>query len=159
MQIGDAITVHKLDHRGQEVWRYPGRLIEQTPSSLVLEAFFDRDSQTIGGMTLRRGDRFIETYYADRWYNIFAVHDGRDGPLKSWYCNIARPARFEPGHLFAEDLALDLIVDRLGRWIVLDQEEFERLEIPLQDRERAIQTLEELQHLAATRAAPFILSG
>jgi protein associated with RNAse G/E len=159
MQIGDAIMVHKLDHRGHEVWQYPARVIEQAPASLILEAFFDRDSQTIGGITLRHGDRFIETYYTDRWYNIFAVHDGGDGPLKGWYCTIARPARFELGHLFAEDLALDLVVDRLGRWIVLDQEEFERLEIPVLDRERAIRALEELQHLAAMHAAPFVISG
>lgn len=158
MQTGDAIMVHKLDHRGREVWRYPARVIERSPPMLILEAFFDRDNQTIGGLSLHRGDRFVETYFTDRWYNIFAVHEGGDGPLKGWYCNIARPARFEPGHVFAEDLALDLIVDPLGRWIVLDQEEFERLEIPLRDRERATQALELLQHLAATHADPFILS-
>jgi hypothetical protein len=158
MQTGDTITVHKLDHRGREVWQYPGLAIERTPSELTLEAYFDRDDQTIGGLSLRRGDRFIETYFNDRWYNIFAVYDGREGALKGWYCNMARPARIEPGHVFAEDLALDLIVDRLGRWVVLDQDEFERLEIPSQDRAHAIEALEELQRLAAAHNPPFVPS-
>ncbi|HLC01658.1 MAG TPA: DUF402 domain-containing protein [Anaerolineales bacterium] len=159
MQNPEAITVHKLDHQGSELWRYEGTLMQRTPSSLTLEASFDRESEAIGGMTLRRGDRFVETFFTDRWYNIFAVHDGLDGPLKGWYCNIARPARNEPGHLFAEDLALDLIVDRLGGWVVVDQDEFDALEIPKEDRERARQALEELQHLAASGEEPFTFPG
>jgi predicted RNA-binding protein associated with RNAse of E/G family len=157
MKMGDAITVHKLDHRGAEVWRYQGTVTERTPSSLTLEAFFDRESQTIGGLTLRRGDRFVETYFTDRWYNIFAIHDRYDGLLKGWYCNIARPARIERGDLFADDLALDLVVDRLGRWVLLDQDEFDELELSEEDRGRAMRALEELQHLVATAAAPFTL--
>lgn len=155
----DAILVHKLDHRGREVWRYPGTVIERTSSSLTLEAFFDRERQVIGGLILQPGDRFVETYFTDRWYNVFAVHDGRDGALKGWYCNIARPARIEPGGLFAEDLALDLIIDRLGRSVVLDQEEFDSLDLPAGDRRRARRALEELQRLASEGEPPFALPG
>jgi predicted RNA-binding protein associated with RNAse of E/G family len=159
MEIGDAITVHKLDHRGREVWSYAGRVIRHTPADLILEAFFDRESETIGGILLRRGDRFVETYFTDRWYNIFAVYEGRGGPLKGWYCNIARPARIGRGQVYAEDLALDLIVDRHGRCNVVDQEEFEALDISREDRLRARQALEELQDLAKMHAAPFTLPG
>jgi protein associated with RNAse G/E len=77
--------------------------------------------------------------------------------LKGWYCNIARPARIERGDLFADDLALDLVVDRLGRWVLLDQDEFDELELSEEDRGRAMRALEELQHLVATAAAPFTL--
>lgn len=159
MRIGEAITVHKLDHRGIEVWRYDGTLIERTPSRLTLEASFDRESVTIGNITLVRGDRFVETFFTDRWYNIFALYDRENGRHKGWYCNIARPARFEPGHLFAEDLALDLIVDRLGGWVVVDQDEFEALEISAEDRKRAQEALEELQRLVSLGEEPFSLPG
>lgn len=159
MQNADMITVHKLDYRGREVWSYRGTVIGSSPSSLTLEALFDRERQAIEGLILERGDRFVETYYTDRWYNIFAVHDGGNGPLKGWYCNVSRPARIEPGHLFAEDLALDLIVDRLGRSVVLDEEEFEALEIPAEDRARARLALEQLEHLASAGEAPFSLAG
>ena len=50
--------------------------------------------------TLRRGDRFIETYYTDRWYNIFEIHAREDDRLKGWYCNIAKPAVMEAGNEF-----------------------------------------------------------
>jgi hypothetical protein len=75
--------------------------------------------------------------------------------LKGWYCNIARPARIEANHLFAEDLALDLIVDRRGKWWVADEAEFEALPISKDDRMRASQALTELQRLASAREGPF----
>jgi predicted RNA-binding protein associated with RNAse of E/G family len=155
MQSGDVVMVHKLDHRGNEVWHYGARLIERTATHLTLEAFFDRENLTVGGLPLTRGDRFVETYFTDHWYNIFAVHEGGDGPLKGWYCNIARPARIEPGHLYAEDLALDVIVDRRGHWTVIDQDEFEALDITPEDRALARHALDELQHLAAAHEGPF----
>ena len=153
-----AITVHKLDHHGREVWRYQGRLLDRGPSSLTLEAFFDRDRQTLAGLTLEPGDRFVETYYTDRWYNVFAIHEGDAGPLKGWYCNITRPARFETAHVFAEDLALDLVVDRSRKAVVLDREEFEALDLPRQDRRRAGQALKTLQRLASSGEPPFLSS-
>ena len=57
-----------------------------------LEAFFDRDDMELGYTVFKRGDRFVETYYDDRWYNVFAVYDRDDGGLMGWYCNICRPA-------------------------------------------------------------------
>ena len=41
----------------------------------------------------------------------------------------------------------------------VDQDEFDALEIPKEDRERARQALEELQHLAASGEEPFTFPG
>ncbi len=153
-----TITVHKLDARGAETWRYAGRLLEQTDSAVRLEAVFDRPDADLAGLQLRRGDRFVETFYTDRWYNVFAVHDADDDRLKGWYCNVTRPARLSPDgrHLYAEDLAIDLIVFPDGRWQVLDEEEYAALDIPLEERRHALRALAELQAMAMGQRGPFI---
>jgi protein associated with RNAse G/E len=151
------ITVHKLDHRGQEVWSYRGSIVAEEHDRIVLEARFDLPDRQVEKLWLRRGDRFLETYYRDRWYNVFAVHDSVDDHLKGWYCNITRPARFEPSgtDLFAEDLALDMIVYPDRHWTVLDVEEFASLPIDLDERQNCLQALSELQSLALRHQEPF----
>jgi protein associated with RNAse G/E len=151
------ITVHKLDHRGQEVWSYRGIVLAEDDDRMVLEARFDLPDRQVEKLWLRRGDRFLETYYRNRWYNVFAVHDSADDHLKGWYCNITRPARFEPSgtDLFAEDLAVDMIVYPDRHWTVLDVEEFARLPIDLDERQHCLQALSELQSLALRHKGPF----
>jgi uncharacterized protein len=151
----DSITVHKLDAAGREVWSYTGRVLARTASWVQLEAEFDRDEVTFHGLTLRRGDRMVETFFGDRWYNVFAIYDGIAGGLKGWYCNITRPARLEADAVRAEDLALDLLVYPQGGDLVLDEDEFERLELSPPERDAARQALADLRLLAARRAGPF----
>ena len=69
------ITIIKQNPEGRETWRYSGTVLELGENHLVIEAFFDRDDMEFHGMWLCRGDRFVETYYLDRWYNIFEIHD------------------------------------------------------------------------------------
>jgi len=151
------ITVHKLDENGREVWRYNGVVINRTTTSLTLEAHFDRQDLNLQGVLLRHGDRFVETHYSDRWYNVFAIYDVDDNHHKGWYCNITRPARIEANHIYTEDLALDLIITPDGEQIVVDEEEFAMLEISPEDRQQALETLEHLQEMAAIRYGPFIV--
>jgi predicted RNA-binding protein associated with RNAse of E/G family len=153
--MNERITVHKLDDRGREVWQYNGALIRKDSSSITLVAYFDRDDVEFHGLHIRRGDRFIETFYSDRWYNIFAIYDANGNRLKGWYCNIARPANIEEGHVYAEDLALDLIVLPDGNMHVLDEDEFAQLELNPEDHANAHSTLSHLQALAAERKFPF----
>jgi predicted RNA-binding protein associated with RNAse of E/G family len=148
-------TVVKLDHRGQEKWRYQGLVLAREPSSIRIEAIFNTPDKLLPGLSLRTGDRFVETHYADRWYNIFTVYDGTSGELKGWYCNITRPARIETERVSAEDLALDLIVRPDGSWIVLDELEFEAQELSAPERENALAALAELKELAQQLEGPF----
>lgn len=145
----------KLDHRGQEKWRYHGQVLDREPSSITIEAVFDQADEDFQGFLLRKGDRFIERHYADRWYNVFAVYDGTSGRLKGWYCNITRPARIETDRVSAEDLALDLIVRPDGSWIVLDELEFEAQQLSVAEREYALAALTELKELAQQLEGPF----
>jgi uncharacterized protein len=154
-RIPRPITVHKLDAAGREVWRYPARLLAETGPERKLEAVFDREDGNLAGLQLRRGDRFLETFYADRWYSVFAISDALDGRFKGWYCNLSRPARFEVTDIFAEDLALDLIVFPNGRQVVLDAEEYEQLSLEPDERAQVDRAIAELRMLARGRLSPF----
>ena len=140
-----AITVIKRDILGRETWRYRGNLLHQEPERIVLEAFFDREDMEFHGMPLRKGDRFIETYYTDRWFNVLEIHAREDDRLRGWYCNISQPAEIDGNQLSYVDLALDLLVFPDGIQVVLDTEEFARLELTDWQRNRAWDALKNLQ--------------
>ncbi len=153
--MGITITVHKLNEQGVEVFHYRGILIEEQGTSLTLEARFERSDIQFFELTFREGDRFLETYYTDRWFNIFEIYDVDDDHLKGWYCNITRPARIEQGHIYAEDLALDLLVYQDRRVRVLDEDEFEEMDLNESDRKNALSALEELKLWVKARKGPF----
>jgi hypothetical protein len=142
---GSNLTVIKQNIQGQETWRYHGRLISADDHSITLEAFFDREDISLHGLPLKKGDRFVETYYTDRWYNIFEIHAREDDRVRGWYCNIAWPARIEGDTISYIDLALDLLVFPDGRQLVLDEDEFTALELSDELRSQAHQALTELE--------------
>lgn len=149
------IVVHKLDALGREVWTYTGNVLQRSPSSVTLEAIFDREDDDLESLRLRRGDRFVETFYADRWYNVFAVHDVDTGALKGWYGNVTRPAYLGDEDIYAEDLALDVVVSREGTIRLRDEDEYASLAISEAERQEVRLAVAELRDLAERGAAPF----
>ena len=140
-----TITVLKLNTENQVTWRYQGQVIDEQPDRLTLEAYFDRDDVEFHGIWLRKGDRFVETYFTNRWYNIFEIHARDDDTLRGWYCNVGSPAEIEGATLSYIDLALDLLVYPDHRQVVLDEDEFEHLDISPQVKQQAIDALAALQ--------------
>jgi len=147
------ITVHKLDHSGKEKIAYSGKLISRNANEIVLEAIFQYALLERGYATLKPGDRFVEHFYADRWYNVFAIYEGEI--FKGWYCNITRPAKFEGDHIYSDDLALDYFMQPGGKEFILDEEEFEALGLESHEAASAHAALEELRSLAARQIHPF----
>ena len=145
MTIGAPITVSKLNPAGEETWRYTGHLLERGANFLTLEAYFDREDVEYHGLFLGKGDRFVEAYYTDRWYNIFEIHARQDDHVRGWYCNIGCPAEIYDDRLSYVDLALDLIVNPNGSQLVLDEDEFEDLDITPETRQQALLALKDLQ--------------
>jgi hypothetical protein len=145
MTAVSPILVRKLDIHGGETFRYSGEILEKQANFVRLEARFNRDDMHFHGMLLGRGDRFVESFYTDRWYNVFEIHDRQDDALKGWYCNVGYPAVIDEDSVSYRDLALDLLVFPDGRQIVLDEEEFASLPLAAGDRECARQALAELQ--------------
>jgi ABC-type Fe3+/spermidine/putrescine transport system ATPase subunit len=140
------ITVIKRNASGAETWRYTGKILRREADFVVLEAFFNHDDIPLGDTTLKRGDRFVETFFTGRWYNIFEIYDRDDGALKGWYCNIARPAIFEARDTLSyTDLALDLWVNPRHEMTVLDEDEFDALNLDPDVHQKALTTLENLK--------------
>jgi predicted RNA-binding protein associated with RNAse of E/G family len=141
------ITIIKRDPTGQETFRYTGEILQRGPNYILLEAYFNRPDLPFHGIVLGTGDRFIETYYSDRWYNIFEIHDRQDDRLKAWYCNVGFPAEIGEDTVSYIDLALDLLVFPDGRQLALDADEFAALEIPPHIQEQGKASLRRLQEI------------
>ena len=141
------IRVQKKNPAGEVVYEYAGDELRRDETTVVLEALFTRDDMPFMDVVFKKGDRFVEYYYNDRWYNIFVIHDRDDGEIKGWYCNIGRPAVFEDDIVSYVDLALDLWISRDGKQTVLDQDEFEALALNDGLRQSALQGLSDLRQL------------
>ena len=151
MKPGERVTVIKRDPSLCETFRYRGNVLRVSPRTVQLEARFNREDLPFEGVLLKRDDRFVETFYSDRWYNIFEIHDRDDDTLKGWYCNVTRPAIFRDGQVFFDDLALDLWVAADGRQAVLDEDEYRALALSPADQAGALRALAQLQRRFARR--------
>src|SRR5512136_784188 len=143
----DSLIVKKLNLNHELVIAYDGAVLERTPEAIVLEARFSRETMDLGYAVLEHRDRFVEHFFADRWYNIFEIHSVHDDHLKGWYCNIVKPAVFNAESIEQVDLALDLWINPDGSYRVLDREEFEALPIDRATRLRAQLAVSELIYL------------
>lgn len=141
------IKVQKKSPEGEVKHEYEGVILQRDEHSIVLEALFDRADMPFMDVVFKKGDRFVEYYYSDRWYNIFVIHDRDDEQVKGWYCNIGLPAVFENGLVSYVDLALDLWVSVSGEQTVMDEDEFESLHLTEEWRAGALNGLEELKNL------------
>jgi hypothetical protein len=151
----EEIRVLKRNINGEVTWQYEGHVLRRQQDAVVLEAFFNRPDLPFLDIVFREKDRFVETFYSDRWYNIFEIYDREDGRLKGWYCNIGRPAVIEKGTISYIDLALDLWVSPEGTQTVLDKSEFNALNLEPTEREEALNALAELQKAFKKRKPPF----
>ena len=142
------LDIIKLNTFHEETWRYDGRVLQQTDHSILIEARFNRSDFLFHEILLRENDRFVERYYADRWYNIFAIHDKDDDRIKGWYCNVTYPAEITSDRITYVDLALDLLAYPDGRYLILDEDEFAELELGQETSKKARQALDQLIQLA-----------
>jgi uncharacterized protein len=141
------IKVQKKNPAGEVTYQYEGVLVSRDEKSVTLEALFDRADMPFQDVVFKTGDRFVEYYYSDRWYNIFTIHDRDDGHIKGWYCNVGMPAVIEEGVVSYVDLALDLWVSADGKQTVLDEDEFQGLNLNDELSASALQGLEALKVL------------
>ena len=153
--MSSPVTIRKLNLNHDLMWSYTGHVLERTPTYIRLEARFNRPTTDYGYAVFEQNDRFIEHFYADRWYNIFEIHSVQDDHLKGWYCNIVKPALFSADEIAQVDLALDVWIAPDGSYQVLDQAEFDALPLDADTRRQANAALDTLLDLLAQRAQPF----
>jgi uncharacterized protein len=149
------VTVLKLDHEGRERFRYNGTVLERGPTWVRLEAYFNWSDKDMGFAVFREGDRFVELYDTERWYNICEIHDISDDHLKGWYCDFIRPPILDLDTISYADLALDLWVDPAGKILLLDEGEFAALPIDAATRSQVLRAADELRARVQRLEPPF----
>ena len=152
------ITVQLLKPAKNQVIEFPALLLRQANGEIVVQAEWTRPRLDLGYVVFETGDLFIEHYYLDQWYTIYAIFSAQR-LLKGWYCNVVRPAHFDNATLRSEDLEIDLFVspDR-QTLLTLDMDEFNARLFEQHDpptHQAALAALAELQQLARTGAGPF----
>ena len=148
------MKVLKKNLADEVTWQYEGVVLSREENSITLEALFNRDDMPFMDIILKRNDRFVETFYSDRWYNIFEIYDRDDNHFKGCYCNIAKPAIIEDDFVSYVDLALDLWVSANGKQTVLDEDELAELNLDDELKQKVFGGLKELQVLLKTINPP-----
>jgi predicted RNA-binding protein associated with RNAse of E/G family len=146
------ITVVKLNPRGEEKIRYPAQVLARLENGIILDAYWNSPPKDLGYTLFEPGDHFVEYFYTDRWFNIFAIATA-DGRRKGWYCNVAAPAQIGEEFVEQVDLLLDVWVDFAGQPCILDEDEF-AIDTTMSEQQRrgARQGLQELlAHIAEWR--------
>lgn len=148
------MKVLKKNLAGEVIWQYEGVVLSREENKITVEALFNRDDMPFMDVVLKRNDRFVETFYSDRWYNLFEIYDRDDNHFKGWYCNIGKPAIIEDDFVSYVDLALDLWVSANGTQTVLDEDELEDLNLDEELQKKVYDGLRELQEWLKTKKPP-----
>ena len=148
------MKILKKNLADEVTWQYDSKVLHRDENSITVEAFFNRDDMPFQEIVLKRNDRFVETFYTDKWYNIFEIYDRDDGRLKGWYCNITKPAVIEDGLVAYVDLALDLWVSADGSRNMLDEDELEALDLDDLTRQKVYESLQELEEHFESKNPP-----
>ncbi len=150
------ITVTKLNPLGEVKIQYQGEVVECLSHGVVIHAYWKHPTKDLGYTRFEPGDRFIEYYYTNRWFNIFDISTA-EGTRKGWYCNIAEPALIHDDHIEQVDLLLDVWVDPKGTTLLLDEDEFETdTTLDEEQRKGARQGLHDLLQMIAAQTEPFL---
>jgi predicted RNA-binding protein associated with RNAse of E/G family len=159
---GQAVTVRKLDWRGNFVYSWRGTLIERSAEHLLIEAPWEGPGEPLfGEIRVARGDRFMEYYYPGRGYAVWQIENA-DGAVKLWYCNVESPVREDGGTLEFSDLLLDVVAYPDGRHAILDRDELEaarREGLSDADARFAEQALSEVLAQIRDGAPPFVFDS
>ena len=148
------MKVLKKNLADEVTWQYEGVVLSREENSVTIEALFNRDDLPFMDIVLKRNDRFVETFYSDRWYNIFEIYDRDDNKFKGWYCNMGKPAIFDDDSISYVDLALDLWVSVDGNQTVLDEDELAELNLNDELRQKVYDAMKELQDFFRTKNPP-----
>lgn len=151
----DDFTVHKRNAQGQIELSYRGQVVDRGATFVCVRAIFQPKTVDLGYVLMKQGDIFIEWFYSDRWYNVFMLFDVDDKMLKGYYCNLTRPAIIAETEVAADDLALDLFVKPDGAILILDQDEYAALKLPVHECQQVEHACKQIADLVQVRQHPF----
>lgn len=119
---GVRVTKHASD--GRPPYSYNAELIDRRPGWIVVEAEWPLHQVDAGPVSFMPGDRLVEYFSTDDYFNAFAIHRNGD-KFAGWYCNITMPTTVDGSEIHWHDLYLDIIVDSGGSIHVEDENELE----------------------------------
>ncbi len=148
-----SFRIRKILTDGSIKIEYQGTLREVTEEYISIDTGWSREPLDLGYVLFEPDDTWIETFFHEKWYNIFRIASGK-GELKGFYINIAKPPVIGPDTIDWEDLAIDLWVRPDESYLILDEDEFEELVLDLETREKALGALEEVKTLIEKLEGP-----
>jgi predicted RNA-binding protein associated with RNAse of E/G family len=148
MTGAEFIKIEKINPDGSLSFGWNAQLLQAESNFRQVSARFSGKPGQLGRVNLNLGDHFIETYYSDRWYNIFEIYSPGDCHPKVWYFNINKPAIFDPDRIRWVDLALDILIFPDGDHALLDQDEFGALDLNFETQKQCWRAVEEILSLA-----------
>ena len=154
MKKDSDLLVEKYKADGSFSFSWEATLLEEGENHRKLKAYFNAPAHLVDKVWFNPGDLFIETYYNNRWYNVFEVHEGHNGEIKAWYSNLSYPAKFSPGLITWQDLELDLIAYPNGEYAFLDEEDYAALSLDSETRRQVELTIAELVDQAKHKQPP-----
>ena len=109
MRPGDIVSINSRKFDGSIRRSWECELLSIDGSQLVFGGEFleDIDHPELG--LIRRGTISRESYWTDRWYNVFQFQEA-DGNLRNYYCNINMPPVLSERVLDYVDLDIDVVV-------------------------------------------------
>lgn len=155
------IEVRLIKPRHGQIIRYQATVLARDAQSVTVQAEWRLGRIDLGLFSIEPGDVMIETFYTNRWYNIFRAQRP-DGVTGGWYCNLARPARIDDGVIETEDLEIDVIVSADRQCVeITDLAEYEARGLALAepDTDAALRAaIAELRDLIVRGERPFNVS-
>ncbi|MFW3146683.1 MAG: DUF402 domain-containing protein [Thermoplasmatota archaeon] len=147
------MRVQKLLPDGSLKIEYSGNVRESNEEYISIDTGWSREPLDLGYVLFQPDDRWVETFYRKRWYNIFRIAD-RNGELKGFYINITKPPVIGDEIIQWFDLAIDIWVRTDTSYLVLDMDEFGDLELSESDREKALEALEDAKKMVEDLRGP-----
>lgn len=155
------IEVRLIKPRRGQIIRYQATVLARDAQSVTVQAEWRLGRVDLGLFSIEPGDVMIETFYTNRWYNIFRAQRP-DGVTRGWYCNLARPARIDDDVIETEDLEIDVIVSADRQCVeITDLAEYEARGLALAepDTDAALRAaIAELRDLIVRGERPFNVS-
>ena len=125
--MSGAITVTKLNWRGERVYSWQGDVVVREPGHVVLRALWSGPGTVQVGdeVWFERGDVFYEHYFDRRPFGLCKIMTPYEARLKCWYCNVSTPAEVGDDTITFRDLLLDVLLLPDGTRHVLDRDELD----------------------------------
>lgn len=155
--MNNQISIQALKYPSHLHYEWKTTRLEQTDSHIFVLAEYGRQLHHYTKQSVFTMKSWtIEFFPFDAWYTVSA--DVADGQIQQYYCNINQPAVMKGNTVSFVDLDLDYVY-RNGKWMVVDEDEFEsnaiKFAYPVTLIDRAREELERLKEAIREKRFPF----